>query len=301
MSDCGVVELRTSPLTAGMHHAGSSPAWSAQASPPARGSLTNSLMPDSHAAFPTPIFWLPDQKPFKRCPRLGERGRTVASLRTPVIIVNFKTYEGCFGRQAVSLARIVDSVAQDTGVSLAIAPNNIDIYRISQEVNIPVLAQHVSPITPGSHTGHVLAKAVKEAGAAGTLLNHAEKTRSLEIIEETIARCRENGLVTVVCADTIEQAKKIASLGPDMVAIEPPGLIGGEVSVTTANPGLLTQAVSEVPGLPLLCGAGVKTGEDVATAVRLGMQGVLLASGVVLASDPQAALMGLVSSLERGK
>lgn len=222
-------------------------------------------------------------------------------LRTPIIIVNFKTYEGCFGERAVELARVVDKVAKETGASLAVAPNNIDIYRVSQQVSIPVLAQHTSPIPTGSHTGHILAQAVKEAGAVGTLLNHAEKVRSLEVIEKTIARCRDAGLATVVCADTDDSIRKIAALKPDMVAIEPPELIGGDISVTTADPKLLARsldAVRSVADIPVLCGAGVKTGEDVAAALKIGMKGVLLASGVTRADNPKEALMGLVKGFQ---
>ncbi len=44
-----------------------------------------------------------------------------------------------------------------------------------------------------------------------------------------------------------------------------------------------------------LCGAGISKGEDVKAALELGTVGVLLASGVVKAKDPKAALRGLVT------
>ncbi len=47
----------------------------------------------------------------------------------------------------------------------------------------------------------------------------------------------------------------------------------------------------------VLCGAGVKTGKDVAAALSLGAEGVLLASGVVKAKDPYSVLRDLVSGL----
>jgi triosephosphate isomerase len=47
--------------------------------------------------------------------------------------------------------------------------------------------------------------------------------------------------------------------------------------------------------VPVLCGAGVKTGKDVRRALELGAKGVLLASGVVKAKDPRKALQDLVS------
>jgi len=47
----------------------------------------------------------------------------------------------------------------------------------------------------------------------------------------------------------------------------------------------------------VLCGAGVKSGADVAKAVELGAEGVLLASGVTKANDVEAVLADLTSSL----
>ncbi|DAC31473.1 MAG TPA: triose-phosphate isomerase, partial [Candidatus Poseidoniaceae archaeon] len=47
----------------------------------------------------------------------------------------------------------------------------------------------------------------------------------------------------------------------------------------------------------VLCGAGVKNGEDVATAISLGAEGVLLASGVTKATDVALVLADLVSKL----
>ena len=103
------------------------------------------------------------------------------------------------------------------------------------------------------------------------------------------------------CAADIDEAKALAALVPDFVAVEPPELIGGDVSVTSADPEIVSataaavREVSEQVGI--LCGAGVKTGEDVAMAIKLGTSGVLLASGVTKADDPESALRNLVSKL----
>ena len=50
-------------------------------------------------------------------------------------------------------------------------------------------------------------------------------------------------------------------------------------------------------GIKVLCGAGIKTGRDVKRAIELGAAGVLLASGVVKASDPASVLEDLVQFL----
>jgi hypothetical protein len=82
-------------------------------------------------------------------------------------------------------------------------------------------------------------------------------------------------------------AAAAAALGPDYVAIEPPELIGSGVSVCRADPGIIRRSVEAArkvaPGVKVLCGAGIQTGECVRIALELGTNGVLLASSVVKA------------------
>lgn len=222
-------------------------------------------------------------------------------MKTPVIILNFKTYLESSAERGLALARMCEEVAQETGKSIVIAPQQIDLSLIAKEVSIPVLAQHVDPIGEGSFTGHISPSAVREIGAIGTLLNHSERRLPPRMIEDTIQRCRDVGLETVVCANDIEMGKVAASFGPDYVAVEPPELIGGDISVTSANPDIVSGTVEKVkevnPNVTVLCGAGVKNGEDVRKAIELGTEGVLLASGVVKAEDSRSALLDLVNGL----
>jgi len=46
----------------------------------------------------------------------------------------------------------------------------------------------------------------------------------------------------------------------------------------------------------VLCGAGITKGEDVESAIKLGAEGVLVASGVVKAKDQKAALHDLAQA-----
>ena len=154
---------------------------------------------------------------------------------------------------------------------------------------------------PGSATGWVTPSMVKACGCRGTLINHAEHKVDAEAVGQAVAMARELGLVTVVCANTVEDAKILAKFAPDYIAVEPPELIGGDISVTTADPSIVKNTVEQVkavnPAIRVLCGAGVKNGKDVAAALSLGAEGVLLASGVVKAADPRAVLRDLVSGL----
>jgi triosephosphate isomerase len=219
-----------------------------------------------------------------------------ARLRLPLVIVNFKAYEQAVGKRAVKLAKICERVAKATKKSIAVAVQAADLCCVACAVSIPVLAQHVDTVSLGAHTGAVLPEAVKQAGAVGSLLNHSEKRLDLKTIKAAIKRLHELGMTAVVCANTPALAAKIAKLKPDIIAIEPPELIGGKIAVSQAKPEVITKTTSKVR-IPVLCGAGVHTADDVAKARKLGAKGVLVASGVAKAKNPEKVLMGLLLSL----
>ena len=219
-------------------------------------------------------------------------------MKLPLIVVNFKVYEQGTGDNALKLAKIHEKVAEETGVNIAIAVSPLDLARVVLSVKIPVFVQHMDPYAYGGHTGFVIADEVKNLGAYGTLLNHAEHPLENETLQKSIARAKEVGLFTIVCANTPERGREIMKYGPDLIAVEPPELIGGNVSVSKAEPEVIERAVALIGENRVLVGAGVKTAEDVKIALSLGASGVLLASGVVKAQDPYAALIDLASALK---
>lgn len=221
----------------------------------------------------------------------------ICYMKLPAIIVNFKLYERATGKEALKLAKIHERVAKDTGASIGIAVNALDLCEIVKKVSIPVFAQHIDPVSFGSHTGRILPELVKSAGAYGTLLNHAEFQLSDDVLKRSIDIAKEVGLFTVVCANTPEKAQKILDYQPDLIAVEPPELIGGDISVSKAGPHIVEHAVNLVGQDRLLVGAGICDPEDVSIALGLGACGVLLASGITKADDPETVLRGLVSGL----
>lgn len=211
-----------------------------------------------------------------------------------MIIVNFKTYLEATGKRAVALAEKAEKAHHETAISVGVAPQFADIAAVAEAVEIPVFAQHIDPIEPGGFTGHVLAESVREAGAVGTLINHSERQLKLSAIDELVKLAGKKGLVSCVCANNPSVSVAVAVLKPDIMAVEPPELIGTGISVSKAKPEAVTDTVRLVRGVnsevTVLCGAGIGRGEDVAAALRLGTQGVLVASGIVKAKDPYAIL-----------
>lgn len=211
-----------------------------------------------------------------------------------MIIVNFKAYSEASGENAVEIAEACQRAAEETGERLVIAPQPQDLLRL--EGSVETFAQHVDPVDPGSHTGHLLASGIKEAGASGTLLNHSEKRLEDETIRRSIEKARENGLTTVVCAQDPGECEKYSRMEPDFIAYEPPELIGGDVSVSEAHPELIGKAV-ERSRVPALTGAGIHSRADVEKSIELGTRGVLVASGIVKSGDPYSAVKEMCQGL----
>jgi triosephosphate isomerase len=217
-----------------------------------------------------------------------------SKLQTPIIIVNFKAYLEATGKRAVELAKQAEKVSKETGAYIVVAPQCADICRVAEAVEIPVFAQHIDPIQPGSHTGQSLAEAVKEAGAIGTLINHSERQITLANIDAAVKTAAEKGLISCVCTSNPPISAAVAYLHPDIISIEPPELIGSGVAVSKAKPEEVTKTIQLVRKVNsealLLCGAGISHGEDVAVALKLKTQGVLVASAIVKAKDPYSIL-----------
>lgn len=222
-------------------------------------------------------------------------------MELPIILVNFKCYEAGTGKNALKLAKICDSVSKEHEGGIAIAPQFADIRLVSKEVDIPIFSQHIDPIEPSASTGHVLALSVKEAGVIGTLINHSERRLKLEEIKKCVEIARKYGLISVCCSASVDESEKIAKFNPDFIAYEPPELIGTGIPVSQTKPEVVKKTVDVVkkinPGIKVLCGAGISKGEDVKKALELGTVGVIPASGIVKAEDPQKVLEDMVRSL----
>ncbi len=220
---------------------------------------------------------------------------------TPIVILNFKTYLESTGNNALKLAIASEIVAEETGVNIVIAPQSPDIYRLSNEVKIPVFAQHVDAVDSGGHTGSSLMECIKEAGAVGCLVNHSEQRMKLADMDMVVKKMAENRMISVICTNNIETSAAASTLKPDFVAIEPPELIGSGIPVSKAEPEIVEGTVAIIheinPDISVLCGAGISTGDDMKAAMDLGADGVLLASGIIKAKDPREALLNLVSKI----
>lgn len=222
------------------------------------------------------------------------------SMTKPLIVVNFKTYASASGATAETLAVAMEAHSNGPARMVAVV-SAFDLEAVRRAApSLEVWSQHLDPVGQGGFTGWLEPKTAMHRGAQGTIINHAEHKVEMDHVKRLLPQLPDDFPVCG-CAADLEEAKSLAEMGPPFIAVEPPELIGGDISVTTADPSIVSDTVAVVkatnPDVRVLCGAGVKNGQDVATAIKLGAEGVLLASGVTKASDVASVLNDLVSLL----
>jgi len=223
------------------------------------------------------------------------------SLNFPLFLINFKCYEEALAKGAKDLAIAAKKISDEYKVEIAVSPVYTDLTMISQ-LGIKTFAQSADPIEPGSYTGHVPLEAIKLAGAIGVMINHSEKRLSLDGIKFLISKSKKLDLISLVCGASIEECVEIANFKPDIIAIEPPELIGTGKSVSKYKPESVYQTVKNVkkidPEIKVLCGAGITNGDDVREALKLGAEGILVASSIVKAKDKEAKIREMAEAIK---
>lgn len=218
-------------------------------------------------------------------------------MKFPVIIINFKVYEKAIGNNALKLAKICETISKKFKINIIISPQCTDLY-IGKKLKIPVFSQHFDPIEQGAYTGSLSIKAVKSAGVKGSFINHSEKKLEIEKIKKCIQLAKKYNILSLCCVGNLNEAKKVLKFKPDLIAYEPPELIGTGVSVSKSKPEILKK-FSKLVGkksVPL-AGAGISNKEDVIKALEW-VKGVLIASAFVKSNNPKRFLENIVKEIK---
>lgn len=220
-------------------------------------------------------------------------------IKPPFFEIGPKAY--LYGEKMLDLALVIDKVALKYDVDIIVTPQYTDISLLaSRTKRIHVYAQHMDFLPVGRGLGSVLPEAVKAAGAVGVMLNHAEKKLTIEDIEKTIRRADEVGLATIVCADTLEEVKSVAEMGPNLIVAEPTALIGTGVASDMEYVKATIEAVRAInPDIMVLQGAGISTGKDVYNVIAAGAMATGCTSGIIKAENPPAMVEEMISALRR--
>ncbi len=215
-----------------------------------------------------------------------------------LVVVNFKNYQEATLENGSKLLGNLRSVNVPVGTSVRFAMSTMDLRSSGPSKYNDIYAQHVDPEGMGSSTGKVTMEMLKKTGIQGSLLNHSENRISPGRIRETVEKSRSEDFTVILCVESADEASSLAPLRPSYIAYEPPELIGGDISVSSAKPEIIEEVVGicEDHDVPVLVGAGVKNRFDLERSIELGARGVLIASGIVRSSDPAGSLNSLISS-----
>jgi len=213
---------------------------------------------------------------------------TGLKIEPPFFEIGPKAY--LYGEMALKLAKFADRTARKYDVNIIFTPQYTDIPLLAKETEkILIFAQHMDPLPVGRGLGSVLPEAVKAAGAVGVMLNHAEKPMSISDLRKAIKRADEIGLISIVCADSIEEAAAIAHFSPNIIVAEP----SNEEYIFMS-----TSAIKAVnPRIQVLQGAGISSGEDVYNVIKAGAEATGSTSGIIKAADPEAMIEEMISAL----
>lgn len=222
-------------------------------------------------------------------------------VRVPFLIVNPKAY--IWGRESLELALVCDRLSREYDTDIIFTAQHADLRMIAEATeNIILTAQHMDGIVPGRGMGHILPESIRDAGARAVVLNHAEHSLRLEELDRALKRAAELELYTIVCCDSAEAARAVATLGPDMMICEPTSGIGtGSISsddyIRSTN-----EAVKSVSrDILILQAAGVSTGDDVYKVVMEGAHGSGGTSGILNAPSREGKIVEMLEALKRAR
>lgn len=221
----------------------------------------------------------------------------MGKIKTPFFMVNPKSY--LHGKQLLKLALETDRIAKNCNFSVFFTAPFVDIRMIAENTqNLIVTAQHIDSLKPGRGMGYIVPEAIAEAGAKAVFLNHAEHSLKLAELVKVIDRAKENNVYTIVCADSVREAKAIAMLKPDILLCEPTELIGtGNISdksyIEATN-----KAIREIdPNILIMQAAGISTGKDVYETIVNGADGTGCTSGIVCANNPEKKVEEMLNAI----
>ena len=220
-------------------------------------------------------------------------------IKAPFFEIGPKSY--LYGQDVIDLAIAADKASEKYGVDIIFTTPIVEIARVKAAIkHIHVFAPHMDPIVPGRGLADILPESLVAAGAEGVMLNHVEKPLDFDTLAKTIVRAEEVGLTTIVCADSMADASKIAALNPDIIVAEPSELIGTGVSVGPEYVEAATKCVKDVNAdILVLTAAGIANGQDVYNTIIAGADATGSSSGIAKAPDRAAMVDEMIAAVRK--
>ncbi len=222
------------------------------------------------------------------------------TIRTPYFEIGTKNY--IYGDKVLECALAADKAAEKYDIDVLFITPAVEIRRVVENTkHLIVLAPYMDTLRPGRGMADILPEALAAAGAKGVVINHCEKPMSLPQMKKTIDRARELDFLVFACADTLEEAKAIAQLHPDIINPEPSQIIGGGNGVSPMDYVKDSiRVIKEIyPDILVEQAAGITNGKQVYDFIMAGSEAAGAASGIMNAKDPIAMIDEMIAATRR--
>ena len=222
-------------------------------------------------------------------------------IRTPYFEIGTKNY--IWGDKVLEYAKAADAAAKKYDIDVLFITPATEIRRVKENTeNLIIIAPYMDTLRPGRGMADILPEGLKDAGAEGVVINHCEKPMSLPQMKKTIERARELDFIVFACADTVDEAKAIAQLHPDIINPEPSELIGGTGNGVSSM-GYVKEVIKSIkeidPDILVEQAAGITNGKQVYDFIMAGSEAAGAASGIMNAKDPIAMIYEMIEATRK--
>ena len=221
-------------------------------------------------------------------------------IRTPYFEVGTKNY--VYGDKLLEYAKAADEAAEKYDIDVLFICPPIEVRRVAENTkNLFVFSTYMDTLYPGRGCADILPEGLKAAGAVGVMVNHCEKPMSLPQIKATIDRAKELDMYVFACADTLDEAKAMAQLHPDIINPEPTEIIGGGNGASPMSYVMDSiRVIKEIdPKIMVEQAAGITCGQEVYDFIMAGSEAAGAASGIMNAEDPIAMIDEMIAATRR--
>jgi len=222
-------------------------------------------------------------------------------IRVPFFETSVKCY--IYGDTVLKMALAAEAASVKYDVDVLFIAPYVDIRRIRENCpHLIIIAPYMDTLKPGRGMADILPEALKEAGAQGVVINHCERPMTLSAIKKTIDRANELDMLSFVCADTIDEARAIAQMRPDIINPEPSELIGSGQASDMSYVMEAIKAVKEINADILVeQAAGITTAQQIYDFIMAGSEAAGSASGLLKSPNPLALLDEMVSYVKKAQ